>query len=200
MSVPMQPGLAAAARGAGGGGAQGGRLPPERRERLLRAEAERRREPLCAYALLLAALRRRCGWRSFPAIDRAPGGKPYFPDHPEVCFSLSHTRGAVLVGVGDTPLGVDVEKLRPVSGRFMRRLADTDDPEVFFQEWVRREAAAKRSGIGIGAMMGPDTAEPFHPGERYLPLRTFEGFVAGLSCAAGETPEEVRRYTLDTLM
>lgn len=30
-------------------------------------------------------------------------GKPEFAEHPEVQFNLSHTRGAVLVGIHDRP-------------------------------------------------------------------------------------------------
>ena len=48
-----------------------------------------------------------------------PHGKPYFPEHPDVHFNLSHTAGAVLVGLSDRPVGVDIEHIRPVSQRTM---------------------------------------------------------------------------------
>ena len=80
-------------------------LPPERRERLLRLrQPEKRREPLCAYLMLRRALWEQFHWRDLPEIRTASLGKPFFPDHPEVHFNLSHTAGAVLVdgsGVGD---------------------------------------------------------------------------------------------------
>ena len=118
-------------------------LPPERRERLLRQHrAEQRREPLCAYGLLLLALRRRLGWRMLPPVDRGPGGKPFFPDFPAVHWNLSHTAGAVLAGVSDRPLGVDIEHFRLVTPRLMERLG-ADSAEEALRRWVRLEALAK---------------------------------------------------------
>mgnify|MGYP000158099593 CR=1 FL=1 len=118
-------------------------LPPERRERLLR-QAEQR-EPLCAYGLLLLALRRRLGCRSLPPVARGPAGKPFFPDFPEVHWNLSHTAGAVLAGVSDRPLGVDIERFRPVTPRLLRRLG-ADSAAEALGRWVRLEALAKQSG------------------------------------------------------
>ena len=43
-----------------------------------------------AWALLERALTDR-GLEQMPAVERAPGGKPYFPDRPGLCFSLSHS-------------------------------------------------------------------------------------------------------------
>ena len=81
-------------------------LPPERRDRLLRVrQEERRQEPLCAYFILRQALEEQYGWRQLPEIALTNRGKPYFPQHPEVQFNLSHTAGAVLVGLSDEPLG-----------------------------------------------------------------------------------------------
>ena len=100
-------------------------LPPERRERLERLrQPEKRREPLCAYLILCRALWEQYRWRALPPIRTTSLGKPYFPDHPDVHFNLSHTAGAVLVALSDRPVGVDIERIRPVSPRTMRRLAD----------------------------------------------------------------------------
>ena len=91
-------------------------LPAGRRERLLRIrQPEKRREPLCAYLLLRLALREACGWRDLPEIRLTSLGKPWFPEFPEVHFNLSHTGGAVLAALSDRPVGVDIERIRPVS-------------------------------------------------------------------------------------
>ena len=121
-------------------------LPPERQERLLRIkQSEKRREPLCAYLILRHALWDQYRWRELPPIRLTSLGKPYFPDFPEVHFNLSHTTGAVLVALSGEPVGVDIEHIRPVSERAMRRLADVTTERAFFQSWVRREA---RSSLG----------------------------------------------------
>ena len=107
-------------------------LPPKRRERLMKLREDKRQEPLCAYLLLCLALWELYEWRGLPEIAENSMGKPYFPEHPEVHFNISHTSGAVLVGVSDQPIGVDIEKIRPVSQRAMRRLADVSTERDFF--------------------------------------------------------------------
>ena len=173
-------------------------LPPERRQRLERLrQPEKRREPLCAYLLLRLALREAFGWRDLPPIALSAMGKPYFPASPEVHFNLSHTAGAVLVALSDRPVGADIERIRPVSQRAMRRLADVATERAFFESWVRREARAKRGGAGVGTMLSAE--EPLQPGEQFYLLDTFPGYVAGAATRGGGPPNPVRRYALDEI-
>ena len=174
-------------------------LPEERRARVLAMKAEeKRREPLCAYTLLLLALRQRCGLRHLPEVAKGAYGKPVFPEHPEIHFNLSHTGGAVLVGLGDAPLGVDIERIRPVSLRTMRRLAGVDTEEAFFQCWVRREARTKRTGTGVSTMMREET--PLQPGERYYEVRTFPGYAAGVATREKDPLGKLYAYSLEEML
>lgn len=172
-------------------------LPPKRRERLMKLREDKRQEPLCAYLLLCLALWELYEWRGLPEIAENSMGKPYFPEYPEVHFNISHTSGAVLVGVSDQPIGVDIEKIRPVSQRAMRRLADVSTERDFFQSWVRREARTKRSGNGIGTMMRSET--PLQQGEFYYELDTFPGYAAGVATRDRSPLGALRKYSLDEL-
>ena len=173
-------------------------LPPGRRERLLRVkDPARRREPLCAYLLLRLALRETCGWETLPDISLSHQGKPCFPDHPDVHFNLSHTSGAVLVGVSDHPVGVDIERLRPMSSVALRRLAPDVEEKNFFPCWVRREARAKLDGTDMGALLRSEI--PLRDGEFYYPLDVFPGYAAGMATHSRETPGPVSLYSLDEL-
>ena len=172
----------------------GGLLPPERLLRLERTAPDRHREPLCAYGLLGLALREHCGLESLPSIARSPLGKPFFPERPELCFSLSHTEGAVLAALSDGPVGADIQVFRPVGEALLRRFG-TDTPEAFFRSWVRREARAKRTGTPVELR----TESALSPAEGYWPLETFPGFFAGVSAARGETPA-LHLLDLDTLL
>ncbi|MCI9609383.1 MAG: 4'-phosphopantetheinyl transferase [Oscillibacter sp.] len=174
-------------------------LPPDRRERLLRIkETEKQREPLCAYLILCLALRQKYGWKELPAIALGRLGKPHFPEYPEVHFNISHSSGAVLVGVSDQEIGVDIERIRPVGQRMMVRLAHVSTEEAFFQSWVRREARAKRSGNGVGTIMRSES--PLQPGEYYYPLDTFPGYAAGMATRSRELPGKLHRYSLDDML
>ncbi len=170
-------------------------LPAERRARLMRlSRPELGHEPLCAYAALRAALSDLYGWRALPPMTCNRYGKPAFPDYPEVCFNLSHTRGAVLVGVHDQPIGVDIEKLRPVSERTMRRIAGVMTEREFFESWVRRESRSKWSGAGLAAMRREDA--PAMHGERFLYPEVFDGYAACVCTHSDAELEPVRRFTL----
>ena len=174
-------------------------LPEQRKERLLRIkQPEKRREPLCAYFILRHALWEQYHWKELPPMALSSLGKPFFPDFPSVHFNLSHTNGAVLVGLSDQQLGVDIEKIRPVSQRAMRRLANVDTERAFFQSWVRREAQAKRAGAGVGTIMDPET--PTQKGVYFYYLDTFPGYVAGMATRSTEPPGKVRLYYLDEML
>lgn len=174
-------------------------LPPERRKRLLKMQqAEKRREPLCAYMILCMALWEQYQWRGLPEMAVTALGKPYFPEYPDVHFSISHTSGAVLVGVSDQPIGVDIERIRPVSQRVMHRLAGVSSEKAFFQSWVRREARTKRSGSGISTMMRSET--PLQQGEFYFELDTFPGYAAGVATRDRTPMGRLRKYSLDELL
>lgn len=160
-------------------------LPPARRERLDRNRClTKRQEPLCAYATLWKVLWMKYRWRSLPSIALSQFGKPYFPDFPHVQFNLSHTDGAVLVGLSRRPIGVDIEKIRSISGRAARRLTGDVDKTEFFQHWVCREARAKRKGQSASALLEPDS--PLRAGESYYPLDVFAGYAAGTAVDSGD--------------
>ena len=171
-------------------------VPPMRRRRLANLkDPVLGNEPICAYAALQLGLNAIYGWKELPEISYTKYGKPEFPDHPEVQFNISHTRGAVLVGIHDQPIGVDIERIRPVSERTMRRLADVETEKEFFESWVRRESRGKCGGRGLAAMR--PHASPTMLGERFEFVETFPGYVACV-CTHSEDPiDKIRRFTVE---
>lgn len=138
------------------------------------------------------------GWRDLPRIEVDELGKPFFPDHPDTHFSLSHTAGAAAAALADTPVGVDIERVRTVSVRAMERIAGVRTEAAFFRSWVRREARVKRTGSGIVTMMRTEAAA--EPGGVLLRggclswlrggccCRTAGAAAAGAPSDAGPTP------------
>ena len=171
-------------------------LPPERRERLSRVRRpERRWEPLCAWGLLRLALRERLGWRDLPPLAYTDRGKPWFPNYPTVCFSLSHTAGAVLVGMSEGAIGVDLEQIRPVGPRLLERLGERELGPLL-AAWVRREARFKCGTVPT--LLGPEP--PLEPEERYAPVETFPDYVAGTAVLGGPLPGAPRLLSLEELL
>ena len=77
-------------------------------------------------------------------------GKPYFEEAP-FFFSVSHSGEWVVCALSDTEVGVDIEKIRPISDGVMRRFVGKigkDDHENT-RLWTQYEAIGKFLGCGI---------------------------------------------------
>jgi 4'-phosphopantetheinyl transferase len=92
-------------------------------------------------------------------------GRPSVPSVPATHVSLAHSRGAVAVGVGWSPVGVDIEPARPrgvigaapmsvvLTDRETRRSQSTADPaREFLRHWTLKECLVK---MGVATL---DTA------------------------------------------
>ena len=170
-------------------------LPPQRRERMERVrDPAKRREALCAWTLLRMALYGSLGWKTLPEVSFSEYGKPGFAGYSDVQFSISHTAGAVLVGLSGWPIGVDVERIRPVSARLMRRVGGVESQEEFFRRWVAMEAKGKRSGYGVLSML--EEGNRLWGSDDYQALQIFPGYVAGVAVSPGCDVPEVKIFTI----
>lgn len=96
-------------------------------------------------------------------IEADARGKPRLAHPGAPAFNLSHTEGLALVAVARTPVGIDVERLRPLAdalGLARRFLAPAEAAAVaaggaagrdaaFLRVWTRKEALLKASGHGL---------------------------------------------------
>lgn len=120
-----------------------------------------------AYRLLALAAEHTFGLKALPEIAREAGGKPFFPDRPDICFNLSHSHGAAACAIHDKPVGVDIEKLRPAP----KRLANGMEDDAFFRLWTAKEATVKKQGSGVGVLLRPMEPDPL--------CRCMEGLLEG---------------------
>lgn len=105
----------------------------------------------------------------FLALAKTPAGQPYLPGCPELFLSLSHTAGAAILAVSDAPVGVDIEFFRPVPRNLSRNF--DGNGKDFWDSWTKAEAAAKRRGRGLDAVL-PLARKGFPPplDAREIPL------------------------------
>lgn len=90
-------------------------------------------------------------------IVRTEKGKPYFKYIPDLFFSISHSGDITVVAIGDTPLGVDIEKIKKADLRVIKRflkeeadyITEKDSNHRFFEIWTKKEAYLKCKGTGI---------------------------------------------------
>lgn len=137
------------------------------------------------------------GWQ----VMRMEKGKPYFPDRPEVQFSVSHSGEYWGCAFSQAPLGFDLQQIVPcraqkLSVRFFHREEDrflascAYDPEQFFRIWTEKESYVKC--LGDGLYMGLDTfnvTAPLPDGRIFHHPDLLPGYSACL-CLPG--PAEVR--------
>lgn len=87
-------------------------------------------------------------------------GKPFFKDHVDFDFNISHSGNIVGCCVTkNSSIGIDLELIRPVDIEIYRNYFDFDEwqfitnsehPEFEFQKlWVRKEAVVKADGRGM---------------------------------------------------
>ena len=100
-----------------------------------------------AYSLLEEMFRalHGCG---LPEIKKTPNGKPFFPERPDVFFSLSHSATHVLCAISSEPVGVDIESPRQISERATRYFRSPSEALLFepLDLWVLKESYIKLVG------------------------------------------------------
>ncbi len=134
------------------------------------------------------------------------GEKPHAP-RTGIQFSVSHAGGLVALAFSAAaPVGVDIERLRPVrdaagiASRFFspdeqRAMAASADTEgAFFGIWTAKEAVVKGTGLGLASELGAFTA-PRDPGG-LRPVETTLNLYAGWCVTPIEPPRPGYRAAL----
>lgn len=118
-------------------------------------------------------------------------GKPFFSNHPEICFNLSHSGMLWGCAFSDGAVGFDLEKHR---GRQFTRIADRyfsegerrllweaeDKMSCFFALWTAKESYLKYIGTGLQTKLDAfDVTEPL-PGVYVQPAFCPTGYSAHL--------------------
>jgi 4'-phosphopantetheinyl transferase len=126
-------------------------------------------------------------------------GKPFLEDA-GIEFNLSHSGDLALIAVTHgRQVGVDVEQLRPmadldsVAARVctpgeLATLAGLGQPHrehAFFAMWARKEALAKATGEGIGALVRDARHAPVHAQDRWT-LTDVSDLPGYAACVAAE--------------
>lgn len=145
------------------------RLSPSRKARIdrLRREEDKLRS-LAAELLVYRLLENHYGITS-AKLHCKDNGQPYLPDC-GLHVSISHCGEALACAVSETPVGIDIERIRPIDLRICRHtcvpeelayllgdqqteeLGDCSDPDTlrrFFEIWTAKEAYYKKCGTGI---------------------------------------------------
>lgn len=159
-----------------------------------------------AYGLLAELLAAEYGLPGLPELERQAGGKPFFPQRPDLHFNLSHSGGLALCGVGTAPLGVDIEAIRPRRAGLARYICSPEeyawyeelggDWESLYTIWTLKEARVKCTGEGLRQRPEAIAVPLIGPGQtgelEGLVFRSYagDGWRGAVCCVPPEEPPE----------
>ena len=117
-----------------------------------------------AYLLLRFALRTGHGINEAVEFSFTATGKPLLKDYGYIHFSLSHCKSAVACALSDADIGVDIQEIRPVTDKLLRRVLTEEEYcdyvslkqnelKYFCKLWTIKEAYLKKTGQGIGNIL-----------------------------------------------
>lgn len=103
-----------------------------------------------------ALLRRLLGQLGIDAaVVRLPSGQPVLADG-SAFISIAHCEDYVVCAVNPSPIGIDIEKIRPVKKGMAEKICTAEElqyvqesEERFFEVWTAKEAYFKMQGTGI---------------------------------------------------
>lgn len=80
------------------------------------------------------------------AVLKHADGKPYYGINPNLKFNISHCKDGVAVVLSDREVGVDVESMRQVNGRVVKKCCSRDEADYVYGEmtgaWERKKESA----------------------------------------------------------
>ena len=146
-----------------------------------------------AYGFLESVLKEKFN-NKMAEIKKGPHGKPYFPGT-DIHFNKSHSGDFKVLAIAETPVGVDIEKVRKADLRVAKRFCENeynyitqkDSEHRFFEVWTKKEAYLKYKGTGLNG--GLDSFDVFSLPEGITTFRFKEYFIS--VCGIKEFKTEV---------
>lgn len=129
-----------------------------------------------------------------PEIKKGLYGKPYLQET-DIHFNISHSGDLKILAIAETPVGVDIEKVRKADLRVAKRfceneynyITEKDSEHRFFEIWTKKEAYLKYKGTGLRG--GLDSFDVFSLSEDITTFRFKEYFIS--VCGIKEFKTEV---------
>ncbi|MDF2839185.1 MAG: 4-phosphopantetheinyl transferase [Evtepia sp.] len=110
-------------------------------------------------AFLHRVLKLACNLETLPSISHTTLGKPFFPECPQLHFSLSHSENRIVCALDSHPIGVDIEIMKPrqndlpsyalTAEEYANYLSLGGDWLAFYNLWTKKEAWSKYTGEGL---------------------------------------------------
>ena len=119
-------------------------------------------------------------------------GKPYLTNYPDFYYNISHTRNAIIVGISNKEIGVDVERIKAFDSKiaerffsvneinYIRSISSNQDVR-FYEIWTKKEAYTKWIGKGLSVSLKSFDVTSDELSQK---ISTFEnyGYICSICC------------------
>lgn len=148
-------------------------MPPFRREKIDAMRMPRDKRLSLGAGVALQTALRDLGLEQMPLVAIGENGKPYFSEHPELQFNLSHSKTKVMCVLSEHEVGCDVEQISSADIRLAKRFFSAKEYEViaaqsseeaqklmFCRIWTLKESFQKATGKGFSLPLDRFTVYP----------------------------------------
>ena len=120
-------------------------------------------------------------------IARDENGKPFIKNLKGVFFNISNSKELQAVAISDSPVGVDIEKVRKANLSVAKRFCKEEYEYVtrensenrLFEVWTKKEAYLKYLGVGIKG--GLDKFNVFNTNKKIKTV-ALDGYILSYCC------------------
>lgn len=141
-------------------------LSPSRKAHIDRMKQGEGRMRSLAATYILTKLLRECGAQNF-TLETLQNGKPKLVGS-DLFISLSHSHEGVVAAVSETPVGIDIEKIKPINDKLIDYVCNKSEKEYVLSEaegreyrfltvWTAKEAFFKKCDGKVLSVRAVDT-------------------------------------------
>lgn len=137
-------------------------LSATRKAHIDRMKCDQDRKNSLLASWLVDKLLNECGIKN-ATLENDSNGRPFLKEN-NLFISISHSEKAVVCVISETPVGIDIEKQKPVKSSLIDYVCTTEEKAYineddalsqrrFFEIWTAKEAYFKKNGGGLKNML-----------------------------------------------
>ena len=137
-------------------------LSATRKAHIDRMKCDQDRKNSLLASWLVDKLLNECGIKN-ATLENDSNGRPFLKEN-NLFISISHSEKAVVCAISETPVGIDIEKQKPVKSSLIDYVCTNEEKAYineddalsqrrFFEIWTAKEAYFKKNGGGLKNML-----------------------------------------------
>lgn len=142
------------------------RLSPSRKAHVDKMKKTQDKIRSLAASILIEKLLKENNYKNYQLLN-GDNGKPYL-ENSDLFVSISHSDEGVVCAISETAVGIDIEKIKPVTKKFINYVCNDkeseyilanleESPQRFFTVWTAKEAYLKKHNMTLGDVRTIDT-------------------------------------------